>query len=145
MDDQQATLRHLSDEECWTRLRGELLGRLVTHVGDVVDIAPVNYVVDGATLVFRTAEGQKLAGLTVNHDVVFEIDAYDDATGWSVVARGTARHVTSPDEIQRCDELDLKPMAPTLKFNYVRIDVSSVSGREFNRGPEVDRETVQPG
>ena len=50
----------LTEQECWDRLAGEELGRLVTRVGDVLDIFPVNYVVDDRTLLFRTAEGSKL-------------------------------------------------------------------------------------
>ena len=68
MDDVVATL---SDEECWQLLAGEELGRLVTRVGDVLDIFPVNYVVDEDTIVFRTAEGSKLVELTVNDEVLF--------------------------------------------------------------------------
>ena len=59
MDDVVATL---SDEECWQLLAGEELGRLVTRVGDVLDIFPVNYVVDEDTIVFRTAEGVEWKG-----------------------------------------------------------------------------------
>ena len=54
----------LDEHECWEHLTSHQLGRLVTHVGDVLDIFPVNYVLDGRSLVFRTAEGSKLLELT---------------------------------------------------------------------------------
>lgn len=145
MSEHVDTLKILSEDECWNLLRGDVLGRLVTNAGGIVDLTPVNYVVDEGTIVIRTAEGQKYAGLTVNHEVLFEIDDYTDEVGWSVIVRGKAKRVTSTEEIMRCDELDLRPMAPTLKLNYVRITADSVSGREFRRGPEPDREAVQLG
>jgi hypothetical protein len=37
----------LDDRQCWQRLAEQELGRLVTHVGAVLDIFPVNYIVDG--------------------------------------------------------------------------------------------------
>ncbi|OJU38801.1 MAG: hypothetical protein BGN97_10780 [Microbacterium sp. 69-10] len=69
----------LSEEECWQRLKGPEIGRLVTHVGEVIDIFPINYVIDDRTIVFRTAEGSKLVELTVNDEVLFEVDDHTDA------------------------------------------------------------------
>ncbi|MDT9120857.1 pyridoxamine 5'-phosphate oxidase family protein, partial [Escherichia coli] len=64
MDDKSAVITYLTDEECFARLAGHELGRLVTHAGDVLDIFPVNYTLDGRAVVFRTAEGSKLTELT---------------------------------------------------------------------------------
>lgn len=143
MDDnvtpQTEALRILSDDESWERLATEELGRLVTRVGDVLDIFPVNYVVDERTVVFRTAEGSKLFELTVNDEVLFEVDQHTDADAWSVVVRGHARRVDTSAEVARADELPLRPWLPTLKYNYVRIEPTSVSGRAFLRGPEPER------
>ena len=41
------------------------------------------------------------------------------------------------------DALPLKPWIPTLKYNYVRIVPTSLSGRSFQRGEEPDRYGIQ--
>ncbi len=133
----------LTDEECWTRLGTQELGRLVTHVGDVLDIYPVNYVVDDETIVFRTAEGSKLVEITVNDEVLFEVDDHTDVDAWSVVVRGHAHRLEHADEVERADALPLKPWIPTLKYHYVRIVPTSLTGRGFQRGEEPDRYGIQ--
>ncbi|MEJ6553908.1 pyridoxamine 5'-phosphate oxidase family protein [Microbacterium esteraromaticum] len=129
----------LSEEECWQRLRGSELGRLVTRVGDVIDIFPINYVVDGTSIVFRTAEGSKLVELTVNDEVLFEVDEHTDADAWSVIVRGSAHVLDTLAEREAADGLGLQPWVPTLKYNYVRISPSSLTGRAFRRTGEPER------
>jgi nitroimidazol reductase NimA-like FMN-containing flavoprotein (pyridoxamine 5'-phosphate oxidase superfamily) len=144
MDDLNNPVSALTAEESWAKLRTQSLGRLVTRVGDVVDIFPVTYVVDGETLVFRTAEGSKLVELVVNDSVLFEVDELSAEDAWSVVVRGRARRLESPEEVAAADELPLTPAIPTLKHNYVRVEADSLSGRAFQRGDEPDRYGVQP-
>ena len=132
-------LHVLTDDECWTRVSTQDLGRLVTHVGDVLDIFPVNYVVDNGTIVFRTAEGSKLVELTVNDEVLFEVDDHTDSDAWSVVVRGHAHRLASSEQVAEADRLPLRPWLPTLKYNYVRIEPSTLSGRAFHRAPEPER------
>ena len=139
MDETPEPVHVLSDQECWERLRAQELGRLVTHVGDVLDIFPVNYVVDEGSLLFRTAEGSKLVELTVSSEVLFEVDDHTEADAWSVVVRGQAHPLDTSAEVERADTLGLKPWIPTLKYVYVRIDPASVSGRSFHRAPEPER------
>ena len=129
----------LSEEECWQRLRGSELGRLVTRVGDVIDIFPINFVTDGTSIVFRTAEGSKLVELTVNDEVLFEVDEHTDADAWSVIVRGSAHVLDTLAEREAADGLGLQPWVPTLKHNYVRISPSSLTGRAFRRTGEPER------
>ncbi|TQK20389.1 pyridoxamine 5'-phosphate oxidase-like protein [Microbacterium sp. SLBN-154] len=139
MSDIDDAVTALDDDQCWERLRDHRLGRLVTRVGDVLDIFPVNYVVDDETILFRTAEGSKLFELTVNDEVLFEVDDYSDEEAWSVVIRGRAQRLDTSAEVERADGLGLSPWIPTLKYVYVRIVAHAVSGRAFPRGPEPDR------
>ncbi|CAG7621368.1 pyridoxamine 5'-phosphate oxidase family protein [Leucobacter soli] len=143
MDDIKDPVIVLEAAECWQRLGSRTVGRIVTRVGDVVDIFPVNYAVDGESLVLRTAEGNKLAELMVSNQVLFEVDDHDDAIAWSVVVRGTARRLETEAEIAAADALPLKPMVPTVKRNYVRITSESISGRLFALGEEPPRDGVQ--
>jgi len=138
-----AAITYLSDQECFARLATQELGRLVTHAGDVLDIFPVNYALDGRDVVFRTAEGSKLTELSINDEVLFEVDDHSDIDAWSVVVRGHAERLETSDEVRAADELPLTPWIPTLKYNYVRIVAASVSGRAFRRGEEPDRYGIQ--
>ena len=87
----------LDEDECWAMLRDNEFGRLAFHLADEVHIVPINYAVDADNhLVFRTAEGSKLLGLTMNADVAFEIDDFTDGTAQSVVVRGRAHKLEGP-------------------------------------------------
>lgn len=139
MDDAAQLVGRLDEQACWEKLGEQELGRLVTHVGDVLDIFPVNYVVDEETLVFRTAPGSKLFELSVNDEVLFEVDDHTDTHAWSVIVRGRATLLSTAAEVRHADELPLTPWIPTLKYQYVRITPHMLSGRMFPRGPEPDR------
>lgn len=129
----------LSEEECWNMLARRELGRLAVAVHDEPEIFPVNYVVDGPSVLFRTAPGSKLAELAVNPHVAFEVDEYDDDFGASVVLKGVAKRLELQSEIDEADALPLRPFIPTLKYRWVRITPVSLTGRRFERGPEPDR------
>ena len=144
MDDITDPVTVLADDESWARLRSHSVGRVVTRVGDILDIFPINYVVDGESLVLRTAEGTKLAEMVISGDVLFEVDHVDDRTAWSVVVRGSARRLETEADIAAAERLTLQPLVPTLKRNFVRITATSISGREFVLGPEPERGGVQP-
>jgi nitroimidazol reductase NimA-like FMN-containing flavoprotein (pyridoxamine 5'-phosphate oxidase superfamily) len=127
-------IRTLTADECWQRLAAQptKIGRLGTG-GSSPDILPVNYVLDGRSVVFRTAEGKKLSAVGRGERVVFEVDDVDAdwRRGWSVVLRGFAEHVIDPDEIAHLDTLPLAAWDPTPKEHYVRITTHLVSGREI--------------
>ena len=65
----------MTTEECWEFLRLPEFGRMAFHLAEQVHITPINYAVDGETLLFRTAEGSKLLAVVMNPDIAFEIDA----------------------------------------------------------------------
>lgn len=134
----EGPIHKLTNDESWERLRSQQLGRLVTNVTNIVDIFPVNYVVERASVVFRTAEGSKLSGLVVQNRVIFEVDDFTPADAWSVVLKGRAHILESSDEITAADALALRPWVPTLKRNYVRIVPDEITGRSFQRVDEPD-------
>lgn len=129
-------VEHLTDEECWRLLRTQVVGRIATSAGGVLDIFPVNYYADGSSILFRTAPGNKLVELTINENVVFEVDGYTEPIAWSVVAKGTARVLDRQSEADEAAALPLNSWIPTLKNIYVRITPHSLTGRRFERGPE---------
>jgi nitroimidazol reductase NimA-like FMN-containing flavoprotein (pyridoxamine 5'-phosphate oxidase superfamily) len=129
MTDDGAT-RDLSTEQCWDMLHEEEFGRLAFRLVDEVHITPINYAVDGRTLLFRTAEGEKLLGVVMGSDVAFEIDRYGGESARSVVIRGTAR-LLGEDEAHRAENVPLRSWVGTTKYNVVEISPAVVTGREF--------------
>ncbi|MEX0848176.1 MAG: pyridoxamine 5'-phosphate oxidase family protein [Ilumatobacteraceae bacterium] len=123
----------LDDQQCWTLLDEHEVGRLAVSLGGHPDIFPINYVVDGHTIVFRTAAGTKLAGAVLGLGVAFEIDGYDavDGEAWSIVVKGEATQIEHPDDRFRAETLPLFPWNATPKFDFVRITPDEVTGRRF--------------
>ena len=101
----------LETDTCWDLLRQADVGRLAVSIADHPDIFPINFVVDHGTVVFRTAEGTKLAAAVLGRSVAFEVDGYDPAAGdaWSVVIKGHAREIERMQDM--FDALDL-PLFP---------------------------------
>ena len=128
MTDQVVT--ELSPEECWEMLRDEEFGRLAYLLAGEVHITPINYAVEGGSLLFRTAEGNKLLAVVMGSDVALEIDQYGEDRARSVVVRGPAR-LLPEDEAHRAENVPLRPWVPTLKYNVVEIEPKVVSGRAF--------------
>ncbi|QEN16688.1 pyridoxamine 5'-phosphate oxidase family protein [Mycolicibacterium sp. ELW1] len=129
----------LSDHESWDRLKSAALGRLVTQIGDQLEIFPVNFVTQNHTVLFRTAEGTKLFSTVMNDKVLFEVDDHTVSEGWSVIIRGTAQVLTAADDIHEAESAQLLPWVATEKLRFVRITPNEVSGRRFVFGPEPDR------
>jgi uncharacterized protein len=123
-------VQRLDADECWELLEGEELGRLAYRLVDEVHIVPINYIVDGRSLLFRTASGNKLLAAALHSDVALEIDWHNDTTAWSVVARGHLRQLEE-DQEHRVDNLPLHPWVPTLKYDVVELVPETVTGRYF--------------
>lgn len=136
---EQAPVTALADDESWQLLSGVSLGRLVTSMGDQLEIFPVNFVTQRRTVLFRTAEGTKLFATVMNERVLFEADDHTVAEGWSVILRGTAKILTAAEDIHEAERAQLLPWIATEKLRFVRITPGEVSGRRFRFGPEPDR------
>jgi len=130
MTTDEGSVVHLTEEECWGLLETEEFGRLAYRLVDEVHLVPINYLVDGRTLVFRTAAGNKLLAAALHSDVALEIDWHSDLAAWSVVARGRMRRL-SEDEMHRVERLPLRPWVPTPKYDVVELRPDAVTGRRF--------------
>jgi len=133
---EQDPVRVLDDREAWDLLSSVSLGRLVTSVSGRIEIFPVNFATQDNRVLFRTAEGTKLFGTVMNDQVLFEADDHTVAEGWSVVIRGTARVLSTAEEIHAADRAQIMAWVPTEKLRYVRITPDEMSGRHFRFGPE---------
>lgn len=121
----------LHPEESWDFLRRHEFGRLAFHLLGEVHITPINYAVEGDRVLFLTAEGSKLLGVTMNDDVAFEVDEISGEHATSVVVRGRA-HRLRGEETYIVEQLPLRPWVGTPKYEVVEIRVQEVSGRRFD-------------
>ncbi len=130
----------MTTEECWERLGAASVARLAIAIAGKPDIFPINFVVDGASIVFRTGAGTKFAASALLHDVALEIDGYEPQqhTAWSVVVKGRAHEVERMDEVFAAEDLPLFPWVATPKPNFVRITPTEVTGRRFHVVDDVD-------
>jgi nitroimidazol reductase NimA-like FMN-containing flavoprotein (pyridoxamine 5'-phosphate oxidase superfamily) len=133
-------VRELTEAESLDLLAEAPAGRIVIAVGDVTDIFPVTHTVIDGAVYFRTAPGDKLAGLASNAAVLFEADELSDGRAWSVVVRGLARRLEHDDEIEPVVGRLRDPFARGPKGVVVRIVLNAVSGRLFE--PTADDDTA---
>lgn len=144
MSDVGGPVSVLGDDEAWTLLSSVSLGRLVTSFGGNLEIFPVNFATQNGSVLFRTAEGTKLFTTVMNDQVLFEADDHTVGEGWSVIIRGTAKMLSTAEEILEADRAQLMPWVATEKLRYVRIAPAEVSARRFRFGPEPQQGSV-PG
>lgn len=128
----------LSEDESWRLLSSVALGRFVTTIGTRIEIFPVNFVVLHRTVLFRTAEGTKLAASLMSDRVVFEVDDHSLMNGWSVIVRGTADLLEAPEDIAAAERAQVLPWTATAKRHFVRITPKEISGRYFTFGSPPD-------
>lgn len=123
----------LGSSECWDYVRQASVGRLAVVVDGLPYIFPINFAVDHGSVVFRSAEGTKLAAALADTPVAFEVDGYDDrlSYAWSVVLRGTAAQLESIEDVLDSETLELFPWQSGEKNHFVRITPTETSGRRF--------------
>jgi nitroimidazol reductase NimA-like FMN-containing flavoprotein (pyridoxamine 5'-phosphate oxidase superfamily) len=92
----------LSRAECRTLLAGKSLGRIAFATGDGLRIFPVNYVLHGDRIIFRTLPYGVIARSIRSADVAFEVDEVDEdlRRGWSVLAVGRCERVSDVAELE---------------------------------------------
>jgi uncharacterized protein len=136
----------LDESACWAVLRTASVGRLAIVVNHRPEIFPINFVVDHATVVFRTAEGTKL-DWGVGRDVAFEVDGYEPEVreAWSVVVKGVAREIKRMYEALEALELPLFPWHGSSKPHIVRIEPDAITGRRFRVADSPARHPAHEG
>ena len=124
-------LTELGREECLRLLAGGVVGRVVFTEAALPAAHPVAYLLDGGEVVFRTANGGKLAAATLHHIVAFQVDDVDLAarTGWSVLGVGEAYEVTDPRRLADLAERMPAPWVANHDDHTVAIPLQRLTGR----------------
>ena len=125
-------LEALDRESCEALLANESVGRLAVVVDGQPHIVPVNYVAEGATMVFRTGSDTILTKASLGK-VAFEVDAFHDRrhAGWSVCVYGCGRDITDcvDDESRHLRTLFVNCWAPAPRDHWFKVIPESVTGR----------------
>lgn len=123
----------LTPRECMHLLAANHFGRIAVNDDKGPVVLPVNYVVDGDSVLFRSGRGTKVEAGMRGAPASFEIDAVDERTrtGWSVIARGTLTDVYDHDEIERAARLPLEPFAGGVRPYYLRLLIYELTGRRI--------------
>ena len=116
------------------------VGRVGFESGNLPTILPVNYVMDGLDIVFRTGAGIKFEAVQQENVIAFEIDEVDPDSGdcWSVLVRGLPSYLPSTGAVVDSVRHD-GAVAPTrpqpsvmVPGSYlVKIRSTVVTGRRF--------------
>jgi nitroimidazol reductase NimA-like FMN-containing flavoprotein (pyridoxamine 5'-phosphate oxidase superfamily) len=133
-----ATIESIPPATCWNLLATTTFGRVGLLVDGKPEVLPVNYAIDGESILFRTAEGTVLtqADLAV---VAFEADYVDpnNHSGWSVMVQGFARDIGDAVDptSQRIKRLSLVTWAPGNRARWIHIVPEKVTGRRMDVYP----------
>ena len=125
-----AESRHLEPltlDECFDLVRQQVIGRLaVSSAQGPPFVAPVTYVLDGTSIVFRSNPGEKFDA--VDQQVTFQVDWFDHQhrTGWSVLLQGRIELADDADVAR----LDLNPWIGARAFG-IRLVPDVVTGRRL--------------
>jgi nitroimidazol reductase NimA-like FMN-containing flavoprotein (pyridoxamine 5'-phosphate oxidase superfamily) len=133
MIDRRTGLEVLDRDTCLELLASEEIGRLAIGGVGAPALMPVNYALDGETVVFRTDPGTKLERAGRWGRAAFEIDRFDREarSGWSVVVTGQLEEVTHYDAatLERVRALAVDPWARGEKQHWLRLVPTQITGR----------------
>lgn len=123
----------LTAKQCWKLLSDTSVGRLAVTVDGKPDVFPVNYKVDGESLLFRTGPGTKLDAINDNASVALEADAVSAEFGlaWSVVVKGSAESLPADSHELNTAIHGLFPWQGVGKSHLIRIVPDTITGRRF--------------
>ena len=131
-----AGLEILPFEECLRLLASVPVGRVGFIADGELVILPVNHVVDGQYVAFRTAHGSKLSAAEGQNLATFEADHYNEQTrsGWSVVVTGSVEVVDAEADVRRLTCRGLHPWVTAVQHPiWLRIRPTSITGRQTLR------------
>jgi nitroimidazol reductase NimA-like FMN-containing flavoprotein (pyridoxamine 5'-phosphate oxidase superfamily) len=126
-------IEDLSVSTCWALIRTVPIGRIALPGTDDIEIFPVNFVVDGGSIVFRTAPGTKRTLIGDGVRCSFEADHIDvgEQLVWSVVLKGPVRPVLGHEAIIATFDMEVPAWQAGPKPTYVRMKPQLITGRRF--------------
>lgn len=122
-------------------LAAAAIGRVIFTDRAMPAAQPVDYLLDGEEIVFRTANGSRLAAATRHAVVGFQVDEIDlrTRTGWSVLGIGEASEIVHPGRLVELADLlpdpwvDGHPDHAARAAHTITIALQVISGRRLER------------
>lgn len=127
----------MSAEDCQRLLRAGTVGRVAVSTPGGPHIVPVNYVVSGDAVIFRTSPYSVLGTHGRNSLLAFEVDHLDPGQdhSWSVVVRGRCEFIDDPRELDTPDDTKRPTAWAAGSRNlFLRLPLTEVSGRSLGSG-----------
>jgi len=124
----------LDREACLVLLPTVVIGRVAWAASsDDLRVVPVNFVLDGDSIVFRTTRGGKLDAVQHGVTLTFEVDDVEPAlrVGWSVVLSGRAEVVTDRGQIRHLEQLAGAPWPAMTEPVFVRLSCTRSAAGAF--------------
>jgi transcriptional regulator with XRE-family HTH domain len=128
-----AELRTLDEPECRRLLGTHGVGRVAVFTSEGPAIIPVNYLLAGPDIAFRTS-GETALARAAGTEAAFEVDRIDEvaATGWSVLAVGRLVAVTDADELRHLNSAARSaPWAGGTRAHWMRLTPVRLTGRRI--------------
>lgn len=129
-------IEEIAADECLRLLATQKIGRVGVVLDNQPLILPVNYALDGDSIVFRSDAGAKLVGASLER-VAFEVDEIDPRgrMGWSVLVQGVGQELRPSDgeAFERAQALPIVPWVGGEKQHWVRVVSRQISGRRVVR------------
>ncbi|KOU22587.1 DNA-binding protein [Streptomyces sp. WM6372] len=126
-----SSLVPLDEAECRRLLATHGVGRIAVFLPDGPAVLPVNYLVAGSDIAFRTAEGAT-AARAAGTEAAFEIDNIDDVTasGWSVLAVGELAPVADAEDLHHLNATARShPWAGGARAHWMKLTPVRLTGR----------------
>jgi uncharacterized protein len=128
-----AELAELTRGECLSLLADGVIGRVIFTDHALPTVQPVNFVLDGEEIIFRTANGSKLAAAARNAVVAFQLDEFDTTarSGWTVLGVGEAYEVVDPARLAELADLQPDPWVREHDAHTLSIPLTIITGRRL--------------
>ena len=127
-------LEELDPTECRTLLASTHVGRLSYVCEQGPRVVPMNYVIAGDSVVFRTSLRTEAARYGRGRPVAFEVDQVDEflQAGWSVLVVGVAHELS----VKMLESLDVDrmpdPWPEGMRSLFLHIPLTNVTGRRVH-------------
>jgi len=126
------TVEELGRDECLTRMATQRLGRLGVVVDGVPLVLPMQFAMEGETVVLQTNQGAKTLNAPLT-SVSFEVDHvdWDKGVGWSVLLQGYGADISSAldERSEALRSLTVQSWAPPPADRWLKIIPRKITGR----------------
>jgi len=132
-----AGLEILDAADCLRLMQTVPIGRLVFTEGGLPTVRPVNFTIDGETVVFYSADGDKYRAAERGDVVAFETDSIDpdQQTGWTVTVVGRLSHLSEEETAELTVDLPAHSWVPGRWPHLIRLTIESLRGRRVITRP----------